>query len=172
MIEFFVRNAKENEFLTIGELMVKVYSQLEGFPNEKEQVEYYDKLRNIGEILKIDGAELLVAVSSENKIAGAVVYFNDLKQYGPGGIASNETDSSGFRLLAVDSEFRGKGIAKILIDECLNKAKANKHKQVIIHSTKSMQIAWKMYKKLGFKRSEDLDFMQGKLAVFGFRLKI
>jgi len=27
-----------------------------------------------------------------------------------------------------------------------------------------------MYENLGFKRSEDLDFMQGELPVFGFRL--
>jgi len=27
-----------------------------------------------------------------------------------------------------------------------------------------------MYKNLGFKRSEDLDFMPGELPVFGFRL--
>jgi hypothetical protein len=36
----------------------------------------------------------------------------------------------------------------------------------------AMQIAWKMYENLGFKRSEDLDFMQGELPVFGFRLAL
>jgi hypothetical protein len=35
-----------------------------------------------------------------------------------------------------------------------------------------MQVAWKLYDAMGFKRSEDLDFMQGKLPVFGFRLDI
>jgi hypothetical protein len=35
-----------------------------------------------------------------------------------------------------------------------------------------MSIAWKMYEKIGFKRSEDLDFMQGDLSVFGFRFKL
>jgi hypothetical protein len=29
-----------------------------------------------------------------------------------------------------------------------------------------------MYENLGFKRSEDLDFMQGELPVFGFRLSV
>jgi hypothetical protein len=33
----------------------------------------------------------------------------------------------------------------------------------------AMQPAWKMYEQIGFKRSEDLDFMQGQLKVFGFR---
>lgn len=41
---------------------------------------------------------------------------------------------------------------------------------MIIHSTMAMQTAWKMYEKLGFKRSVDLDFMQGDLPVYGFRL--
>jgi hypothetical protein len=35
-----------------------------------------------------------------------------------------------------------------------------------------MQTAWKMYEKMGFVRSLDLDFMQGQLPVFGFRLKL
>ena len=44
--------------------------------------------------------------------------------------------------------------------------------EVIIHTTKAMQTAWKMYEGFGFKRSEDLDFMQGELPVFGFRLQM
>jgi hypothetical protein len=33
-----------------------------------------------------------------------------------------------------------------------------------------MQTAWKMYEGIGFQRSADLDFIQGQLPVFGFRL--
>ena len=36
----------------------------------------------------------------------------------------------------------------------------------------AMKTAWKMYEKIGFKRSEELDFMQGNLQVFGFRLDL
>lgn len=43
---------------------------------------------------------------------------------------------------------------------------------MVIHTTKSMQLAWGMYERLGFKRALDLDFIQGELPVFGFRLKI
>ena len=41
---------------------------------------------------------------------------------------------------------------------------------MIIHTTIAMQTAWKMYENMGFKRSDDLDFMQEALPVFGFRL--
>jgi GNAT superfamily N-acetyltransferase len=150
--------------------MVQVYSQLEGFPKKSDQPDYYNMLVNIGVLTKQPKTELIVAVSSKGKIGGAVVYFGDMKYYGSGGIATKEQNASGFRLLAVDLMTRGKGIGKLLTNKCIQNAKDNKHNQVVIHTTKAMQIAWDMYKNLGFKRSDDLDFMQGELPVFGFRL--
>jgi ribosomal protein S18 acetylase RimI-like enzyme len=170
--QFIIRNASPGEFEQIGELMIRVYSQLDGFPKPDEQPVYYNTLRNIGGFTSKPGTELLVAVSPGNQIAGAVVYFNDMKYYGSGGTATQEQNAAGFRLLAVDPAARGQGIGKLLTNECIRKAADKKLSQVIIHSTKAMQTAWKMYEGLGFKRSEDLDFMQGQLPVFGFRLKL
>ncbi|MFD1096155.1 GNAT family N-acetyltransferase [Salegentibacter chungangensis] len=170
--KFVVRNAKPEEFQEIGQLMVKVYSQLEGFPNQDAQPEYYRLLANIGEFTKKPGTELLVALSPEGNICGAVVYFSDMQYYGSGGTATKEKNASGFRLLAVDPSARKKGIGKLLTRECIKKAREKKQKQVVIHTTKAMQTAWKMYEQLGFKRSEDLDFMQEELPVFGFRLTL
>ena len=113
-----------------------------------------------------------MAVSPEGKIAGGVVYFSDMQYYGSGGTATQEKNASGFRLLAVAPSFRKQGIGKLLTNECIKKAKELNQEQVIIHSTKAMQIAWKMYEDLGFKRSKDLDFMQEELPVFGFRLHL
>ena len=167
---YTVRNAKPAEFSKIGKLMVKVYSQLEGFPKESEQPAYYKMLSDVGELTNKPETELLVAVSSDGKIAGGVVYFSDMKYYGSGGTATREQNASGFRLLAVDPLFRGHGIGKLLTNECIRKAMEKSHSQVVIHTTMAMQTAWKMYEKLGFKRSGDLDFMQGELPVYGFRL--
>jgi ribosomal protein S18 acetylase RimI-like enzyme len=168
--EYIIRDAKPSEFKEIGKLMVQVYSQLDGFPKEDEQPDYYKMLANIGESVRNPGSELLVAVSSEGKIAGAVVYFYDMKYYGSGGTATREQNASGFRLLAVDPSTRGQGVGKLLAVECIKMARYKKSKQVIIHTTLAMQTAWRMYENLGFKRSEDLDFRQGELPVFGFRL--
>ena len=167
--EYSVRNAKLTEFVETGKLMVQVYSQLEGFPKESEQPDYYKMLANVGELTNKPETELLVAVKPDGKIAGCVVYFSDMKYYGSGGTATMEQNAAGFRLLAVDPLYRGQGIGKLLTNECIRKAKDKKLDQVIIHTTMAMQTAWKMYEKLGFKRSEDLDFKQGQLPVFGFR---
>lgn len=171
-IPCLVRNAKPTEFEEIGQLMIDVYSRLEGFPKQTDQPDYYLMLANVGSLTLKPHTELLVAVTPENKLAGAVVYFGDMKQYGSGGTATQEPQAAGFRLLAVNPLYRGHGIGKLLTYECIRKAMAQKRVRMIIHTTMAMQTAWKMYEKIGFKRSEDLDFMQGELAVFGFRLSL
>ena len=150
--------------------MAKVYSGLAGFPTEAEQPAYYSMLRNIGEFVARPATSLLVAVDEMNTIAGAVVFFSDMKYYGSGGTATQEKEAAGFRLLAVDEVFRGRGIGKKLTMECIDRTRKLKLPQLIIHTTQAMQTAWTMYEKLGFRRSTDLDFMQGNLQVFGFRL--
>lgn len=152
--------------------MVTVYSALEGFPSIKEQPDYYKMLADIGTWCQKPKTDLLVAISTDGSISGAVVYFDDMQYYGSGGTAAKEVDAAGFRLLAVDPNCRGQNIGKLLTLSCIQKAKESKHHELIIHTTQSMQIAWNMYEKLGFKRSVDLDFMQGKLSVFGFRLSL
>ena len=170
--EYVVRDARPEEFQEVGVLMVKVYAQLEGFPSPDEQPNYYKMLADVGSLTKKPKTRLIIAVPSQGKIAGGVVYFGDMQYYGSGGTAKQEKNAGGFRLLAVDPMVRGRGIGKLLTEACIQIAKEEKQSQVIIHSTKAMEIAWKMYKNLGFKRSEDLDFMQDELPVFGFRLKL
>ena len=169
---FTIRKARPSEHKEIGQLMVQVYSKLKGFPSKMEQPEYYTLLANIGELTKKPATELLVALSTKGEIAGAVVYFSNMKYYGSGGTATKEKNASGFRLLAVAPAFRGKGLGKTLSLACIKKARIDANKQLIIHTTKSMEIAWKMYEHLGFKRADELDFQQGELPVFGFRMRL
>lgn len=160
---YLIRNARPEEFTAVGQLMVEVYSQLDGFPKEQDQLAYYSMLRNVGHLTAKPDTELFVAIGSNGDLDGAVVFFGDMQYYGSGGTATQEKDAAGFRLLAVNPLARGTGVGKQLTVHCINRAKELKRQQVIIHTTKAMLVAWKMYEKLGFNRSEDLDFMQGSL---------
>lgn len=166
-----VRPAAPHEFNSVGELMVSVYQQLDGFPKPVEQPAYYEMLANVGSLTTKPGTEIFVAIEND-LITGAVVYFDDMQYYGSGGTATREKFAAGFRLLAVDPRHRGKGIGKLLTLYCIEKARDKGHQQLIIHTTRAMLPAWKMYEKLGFQRSIDLDFKQGELEVFGFRLNL
>lgn len=68
------------------------------------------------------------------------------------------------------SHVRGMGVGKALTNECIRLAQSSGNRQVILHTTKAMEVAWNMYTKLGFERSTDVDFSQEGLPVFGFRL--
>lgn len=168
--EYAIRPATPSEFEAIGQLMVTVYSQLEGFPKPADQPAYYETLTNVGQFTHYPGVELLVAVDGQSALAGAVVYVNDMQYYGSGGSATQEKNAAGFRLLAVAPAHQGKGIGKALTLYCIRKAKESGQRQLIIHSTAAMKTAWKMYLALGFQRAEALDFNQAQLAVYGFRL--
>ncbi|MCL6265516.1 bifunctional helix-turn-helix transcriptional regulator/GNAT family N-acetyltransferase [Flagellimonas myxillae] len=169
---FTIRNADPSEFKEIGQLMVLVYSGLQGFPKADEQPEYYQSLANIGDFTKNKGTELLAAVTPNGKILGGVLYFRDLKHYGSGGVITEQKNASGFRLLAVDPSTRGLGIGKALSVACIAKAREHGHSQILIHSTEFMAPAQKMYKKLGFRRYPKLDFELNGLKVYGFQLKL
>ncbi|MBN4072749.1 GNAT family N-acetyltransferase [Crocinitomix catalasitica] len=167
---FTIRDAHPSEFPEVGQLMVSVYSNLEGFPSPEEQPAYYNLLANIGDLTQNLKTRLLIAVSGNGKIGGGVVYFGDMKYYGSGGTAPQEKNAAGFRLLAVNPETRGSGIGRLLSEACIQTAKDDGLPQLIIHTTEAMKLAWGMYERMGFKRSEDLDFLQDGFPVFGFRL--
>ncbi|MBC8321286.1 MAG: GNAT family N-acetyltransferase [Bacteroidetes bacterium] len=168
--KYIIREATPDEFRETGELMVNVYSQLDGFPTKSDQPDYYSMLADIGRLTENPKTKLLIAVSSNGKISGSVVFIGDMKYYGSGGTAPLEKNASGFRLLAVTLEERGSSLGKLLSEACIQLAQEEKQSQLIIHTTKAMQTAWNMYENMGFKRAKDLDFLQGELPVFGFRL--
>ena len=167
---FTIRQATAGDFQALGQLMVEAYAALEGFVTPDQAPEYYAMLANIGDMTRKHGAELWVA-AEEDRLLGGVVYFSDMAQYGAGGTATLERDASGFRLLAVAREARGRGVGRALMEACLDRARAVGHRQMIIHTTEAMKTAWAMYVRRGFQRSGDLDLQQGSLRVYGFRLR-
>ena len=167
-----IRAVRPAEHATLGRLMVEVYAALDGFPKPAEQPDYYEKLANIGRLGERPGAQVLVAVDAEERLLGGVVYVGAMAEYGSGGSAAAAADASGIRLLGVSAAARGMGVGRALTEACIVRARERGHAQVILHTTQSMQTAWALYAKLGFERSTDLDFMQGELPVFGFRLAL
>jgi len=170
-LDIEIRDAKEEEYQPLGELLAKVYAHLPGFPSPDEQPKYYEILYNIGDFAQKNKTRVLVAVEN-GVLLGGLVYFGDMREYGAGGSAHREKNASGIRLLGIDEKARGRGVGRALTLYCIELAKQAGHNSVVLHTTKAMRIAWKMYENLGFKRDASLDFLQRDLPVFGFRLKL
>jgi N-acetylglutamate synthase-like GNAT family acetyltransferase len=52
--------------------------------------------------------------------------------------------------MTVTPEFRGKGISKMLIERCLDKARELRAKKIFLYSNSQLQTAIALYKKYGF----------------------
>lgn len=59
--------------------------------------------------------------------------------------------------MTVIPEFRGKGIGKLLIEKCLNKARELNAKSVVLFSNSQLKAALNLYTRYGFKHIELLD---------------
>ena len=55
--------------------------------------------------------------------------------------------------MTVQEDFRGKGIANMLMDECLKFAKQNNTREIFLISNDSLVIARNLYDKYGFKEA-------------------
>ena len=164
-----IREAYTSEYKELGELMVEVYSQLKDFPGPEEIPGYYNTLKNVGEFMKSPKVKLFVAVSEEGVIDGGLVYFGDMMYYGAGEQSTHKQNAGAFRLLAVNPKMRGKGLGKLLIKACFEQARKEGFSQLLIHSTKFMMVAWRMYERIGFERFPEIDFEKSDVQVYGFR---
>lgn len=167
-----IRDILPDEHHVLGQMMVEVYSHLDGFPKPTEQPAYYEMLANIGSFATQPHCRVLVAEVPAEGLLGGVVYFGDMRWYGSGGTATQEANASGIRLLGVTPRARGRGIGRQLSIKCIELAREAGHENVVLHTTQPMRAAWALYEDLGFARAPDLDFNQGTLPVFGFRLAL
>jgi GNAT superfamily N-acetyltransferase len=169
---YSIRKAHPSEFSVLGELTVDVYASLPGMPAVAEQADYYGVLRDVAKRARTPATSVFAAVSDCGELLGTVNFFADMRHYGSDGVASSISNAAGMRYLAVKPERRGGGIGRTLTAYCIGLACELGRSAVILHTTKAMPAAWAMYERMGFQRCAELDFQQGALEVFGFRLNL
>ena len=143
MIE--IRAACPDEYDLVGELTIAAYRAL---PVDHLWGGYDQEILDTAG--RVKGAEVLVA-TSDGKVVGSVTFVADHESRWSEWTQPGEAQ---FRLLAVDVEARGRGIGEALVRECLDRAAG---RPVLIHTTRWMEAARRMYERLGFQRRPDRD---------------
>jgi putative acetyltransferase len=87
----------------------------------------------------LDGGGHIYLAKADNKIIGTAAVVNE----GDGVFELAK--------MAVTAAFQGKGISKMLIEKCLNKAKELHAKKVFLYSNSQLATAIALYKKYGFE---------------------
>jgi len=92
-----------------------------------------------------EGGELIVALS-DGRIAGAVAYF------APHAAKPALFDPAWpvIRMLVVDPAARGRGLGRMLTEECMRRARRDGADMIALHTSPIMQVALAMYLRLGF----------------------
>jgi ribosomal protein S18 acetylase RimI-like enzyme len=111
--------------------------------------------------------ELIVA-ELDGALVGAVAYI------APGRPKPDFFDASWpiVRMLVVDPDFRGRGVGRALLEECLNRARRDGSAVLGLHTSPIMTTALSMYRKMGFKKQRDAPAIYGvPSAVYVMRLE-
>jgi len=86
----------------------------------------------------LDGGGCIYLAKSDDKIVGTA------------GLANAGNGVYELVKMAVAPAFRGKGISRMLMDRCLNKAKELNAKKIFLYSNSQLTTAISLYKKYGF----------------------
>ena len=83
------------------------------------------------------------------------------------------TDGPEVRLLAVAPAARGQGVGTALMQECVRRARRSRAAALTLHTTDMMQVAMRMYERVGFVRAPELDFRPAEdVLVKGYRFNL
>jgi ribosomal protein S18 acetylase RimI-like enzyme len=162
-----LRDARAEELDEVGALMVAAYQEYlpPGLPPGWRA--YRDEIRDVRRRL---AESTLIVAEDASRLVGAVTYY-------PEGAKETHTawppDWAVFRLLAVHPDARGRGIGRLLTEECIRRARAAGRVAVGLHTTDLMTIARAMYERRGFVRVPDLDFFPAPtFRVMAYRLTL
>ncbi|HSL59913.1 MAG TPA: GNAT family N-acetyltransferase [Acidimicrobiales bacterium] len=158
-----IRPIRSEELTEVGDLTVAAYA---GVGHLDDESDYEVELRDVGS--RARQAVVLVAVEpGAEGVVGAVTYVPDrASPYAEFDVEH----AAGIRMLAVAPHAQGRGIGEALVLDCLGRAQADGRREVILHTTKAMAAAHRLYARLGFERDPNLDWWPTPgIELIGFR---
>jgi ribosomal protein S18 acetylase RimI-like enzyme len=147
MSEVTIRAARAEDLPAVGELTFQAY-QADGQVGSG----YAGQLKDAR--VRFEQSELLVAVDDEDNVLGTVAIASP-------GTPMREIardDQLEFRMLAVAPAARGRGVGEALTRKVLDRAVELGLTGVALSSSDWMHAAHRLYERLGFRRTPDLDW--------------
>jgi GNAT superfamily N-acetyltransferase len=112
----------------------------------------------------------LIVPELDRQLAGTVTLYLDRehssREAWPNGWA-------GISLLAVHPDYRGRGIGRALMKECIRQCRNQGIATIGLHTTEIMDVARRMYERMGFVRVPEFDFyLRPGVVVMAYRLDL
>jgi len=157
MNNFQLRDARASDRDAIQTITLSAYEQYAPMMGEAWQFYRANILDTLAHVQVIQQ----IVAENGNGIVGSVLLF-------PAGfefqIPNGQTIRFALpeiRLLAVTPNARGQGIGQSLAQECIRRARDAGARAIALHTSDMMQVAMRMYERLGFARDPARDFSPG-----------
>jgi GNAT superfamily N-acetyltransferase len=153
MSDVRIREVRPDEFAELGELTASAYLALGdgGAPGG-----YLDVLRDVAARAAV--CPVLVAVDEDGTLLGGCAYVPDRDNP----MCEHDIeDAASIRMMAVRPEARGRGVGAALTTHCLERARGEGRRWLVLHSSSPMADAQRMYERLGFVRDPSVDWFPG-----------
>jgi len=155
-----VRIAEPTNHGAIRDVIRRAYQQYE---SSLPPAVFRAYLADLTDLESRSDADLLVAEVGSD-IAGAVTYYRNASAEGLGW----PRRWAGVRALAVDPAHRGRGVARLLMQACVDRAVAAGAPVVCLHTGSFMPSAVGLYERMDFRRAPDYDIdVTARLGVDG-----
>ena len=158
--DLVIRHVRPEEYEALGDLTVAAYREF-GHLDEG----YSAHIRDVATRAAL--VPVLVAVDPRDAVVGGVTYVP-----GPGTPWSEREgdDEAGFRMLAVDPAAQGRGAGRRLVLACMERARRDGRRGMVLLTLPSMTKAHHLYEALGFRRDPDRDWYEEDLVLFAFAI--
>lgn len=167
MSELTIRPAREDDLPAVGAVTFEAY-RANGYLDGREDGYYARKLRDARP--RFEEAELLVAVDDSGTVLGTVTIARPGTTWREIGRAADELE---FRMLAVAPAARGRGVGEALTRHVLDRAAELGYRVVVLSSSMLMAAAHRLYERLGFRRTPELDWSpEENVFLIAYRLDL
>jgi ribosomal protein S18 acetylase RimI-like enzyme len=145
-----VRAASPQEYEAIGDLTARAYVMDGLIPDGSD---YLETLRDAAD--RAHHSELLVAWDGETgQVLGTVSFVRSGSAYAD---VARDGEAE-FRMLAVDPAARGRGLGRVLVQECVARAQAAGARRLLLSTRAIMTPAVALYESMGFVRRPERDW--------------
>lgn len=141
-----IRPARDDELDIVASLTVDAYAEYAARMAPDAWSPFAQEIANVRARL-FDG-QLLVA-ERDGELVGSVSLFRHWR--------GAQEDAASVRLLAVPPGQRGAGIGRALMEHCIDVARADGKRRVVLTATQEMEHVRDLTERLGFQRADDLD---------------
>ena len=163
-----VRDARADERAAVRDLTLRAYAEYATRMEPAAWARLEQAVR--AALIASTPAERIVADRDGTLVGSVLLYPPAADAYG--GLTA-QAGVPQLRLLAVPPEARGLGVGRLLVEECVRRARRMGAAELGLHTSRSMQVAMRMYERMGFVRAPAHDFRpEGAELVEAYRLRL